>query len=338
MKRTTVLISLFWFFATGCSPSGPSAMPAGGSGTASGISWTQFVDPAEHAFTMQVPRGWKVVGGAYRFGPLDPRAMVDMTAPDGKTNLRFGDANVPPFTTLSATMRSLGWHEGRQYSPNGVAREVVANYRPGWVFADLYGQARFSPLCQSLRLKEMKQLPPIHESPGARTTAGEVLYTCDTAAGPKAAYVFAETQMTQMQSVKQWMVSWLYSFITPADQAPEAMKTILHSMGTFEIDQQWEAQQLRISGAAADTAYTQFKQNMALEHDRFTKQSAQFQNQVDGFTRAFRGVDLTTDTVDGTQREVWAGTGGTHWMSPLGDAATSPTSPGAQFHPLRTDP
>ena len=40
-------------------------------------------------------------------------------------------------------MIALGWHEGRSYSPRGVAKEVVANYRPGWVFADLYGQARF---------------------------------------------------------------------------------------------------------------------------------------------------------------------------------------------------
>ena len=75
---------------------------------------------------------------------------------------------------------------------------------------------------------------------------------------------------------------------------------------------------------------------MAMEHDRFTRQSAQFQSQVDGFTRAFRGVDLTTDRVDGTQREVWAGSGGTHWMSPLGDVVTSPTSPGAAYHPLNT--
>jgi hypothetical protein len=313
------------------------AIPAGASWTAAGIVWTQFEDPAEHAFTMQVPRGWKVVGGAYRFGPLDPRAMVDMTAPDGKTNLRFGDANVPPFATLSPSMRSLGWHEGRPYSPRGVAKEVVANYRPGWVFADLYGQARFSPVCQNLKLKEMKQLPAIHDNPGARTTAGEVLYTCDTTAGPRAAYVFAETQLTQMQSAGQWMVTWLYSFITPQDQAPEAMKTILHSLGTFEISQQWEAYQLRLNGSAGNDAYGDFKRTVAQEHDRFARQSAQFQSQVDGFTRALRGVDLTTDTVDGTQREVWAGSGATHWIGPVGDIVTSPNLPGAGYRPLKTE-
>ncbi len=336
MRRTILLVSLLVLCAFGSTPNGSIALATGASWTASGIAWMQFEDPAEHAFGMQVPRGWKVVGGAYRFGPLDPRAMVDMTAPDGKTNLRFGDANVPPFATLSQSMLSLGWREGRPYSPNGVAKEVVANYRPGWVFADLYGQARFSPVCRSLNLKQMKQVPAIHQNPQGRVTAGEVLYTCDTAAGPKVAYVFAETQLTYVQSAGQWLVTWLYSFITPEAQAPEAMKTILHSLGTFEINQDWEAAQIRLSGAAADAAYGDFKRNMAVEHDRFTRQSAQFQSQVIGFTRAFRGVDLTTDTVDGTQREVWTGSGGAHWISPLGDVVNSPTSPGAGFHELKT--
>ncbi len=337
MNRIKVLLAVFLLCMAGCSLSSPNAVPPNTSPNSSDISWIQFEDPAEHAFQIQVPRGWRVLGGAYRFGPLDPRAMVDMTSPDGRTNLRVGDANVPPYATLSSSMRALGWREGHPYSPNGVAKEVVANYRPGWVFADLYGQARFAPACQSLKLKEMKQLPPIHPSSSARVTAGEVLYSCQTPSGTKAAYVFAETTLTQMQSAGQWMVTWLYSFIAPADQAPDAMKLILHSMGTFEISQQWEAQQLRINSSSADTAITIFKQNTAREHERFAQQSAQFQTQVDGMSRAIRGVDLTTDSVDGTQREVWTGAGGTHWINPQGNVVTSPLSPGSQYHALHTE-
>lgn len=336
MRRTTLFISLLFVGTSGGMSRGPLMAAAEGSWAASGLSWTQFVDPAEQAFAIQVPRGWKVVGGAYRFGKLDIRAMVDMKSPDGKTDLRFGDANVPPFATFTSTMCNLGWQEGHAYSPNGVAREVVANYRPGWAFADLYGQGRFAQSCQSLKLKEMKQLPPIHENPQARVAAGEVLYTCDTAAGPMVAYVFAETQLTKMGMAGTWLVIWLHSFITPQDQAPEAMKAILHFLGTFEINDQWEARQIQLNGQAGGDAYNQFKQGMAQEHARFTRQSTQFQSQVDGFTRAFRGVDLTTDPVDGKQREVWMGTGGTHWINPVGDVVTSRTSPGSNFHPLQT--
>jgi hypothetical protein len=150
--------------------------------------------------------------------------------------------------------------------------------------------------------------------------------------------VFAETSLTQMGMAGAWLVTWLYSFITPEDQAPEAIKTMLHSLGTFEINEQWEAQQIRLNGQEGGAAYAQFKQSMAPEHERFARQSAQFQSQVEGFSRALRGVDLTVDPVDGKQREVWAGTGGTHWMNPLGNVVTSPTSPGAGYHALKTVP
>ena len=56
--------------------------------TLAAVSWTQFEDPAEHAFSLQIPAGWKVVGGLYRFGPLDPRVMVDLVSPDGGTRIR----------------------------------------------------------------------------------------------------------------------------------------------------------------------------------------------------------------------------------------------------------
>jgi len=302
------------------------------------IAWTRFQDPAEQAFTLQVPRGWKVVGGLYRFGVLDPRPMTDMTSPDGKTNIRLGDANVPPFTPLTPTLMSLGWREGRRYSPNGVAQEVVANYRPGWVFADIYGQARFGPLCRNLRLKEMKKVPPIHENPQARTTAGEALYACDSADGPKVAYVFAETQYTPMQSTGVWLVTSLASFIAPQAQAGEALKILLHSASTLTISDQWMAMQLRLEGAAADTAFTQFKQNMAHEQAHFEQQSAQSQSMVDSMSRALRGVDLTVDPVDGKQREVLSAAPGVrHWLTPTEQTVNSPIQcPGCRpLNPVR---
>jgi hypothetical protein len=203
------------------------------------------------------------------------------------------------------------------------------------VFADLYGQSRFASACGQLKLKAMHQLPPIHQNNQCRITAGDVLYTCDSPSGPKAAYVFAETSLTIMQSSGVWMVTWLYSFISPQEEAPEAMKTMLHSLGTFAIDQQWEARQIQTNGAAGQAAYAQFEQNMAAEHQRFTQQQQQFQNQVDGFSRALRGQDLVTNPIDGGQREVDIGTGGTHWVNATGNAVNSPGSPGAGYQPMQ---
>jgi hypothetical protein len=54
--------------------------------------------------------------------------------------------------------------------------------------------------------------------------------------------------------------------------------------------------------------------------------------------RVIRGVDLTTDSVDGKQREVWTGTGAPHWINGLNQVVDSPTQPGSNFHKLNTVP
>src|SRR6202451_2002096 len=57
--------------------------------------WVRFEDPVEHAFTLAVPKGWAGRGGLTRMGYSDHRPVVDLTSPDGRINVRFGDAAVP---------------------------------------------------------------------------------------------------------------------------------------------------------------------------------------------------------------------------------------------------
>jgi hypothetical protein len=309
----------------------------GAGAAAADPGWVQFQDPAEHAFTLQVPQHWHVTGGAFRFGPLDPRAMVEMVSPDGKMRLRLGDSGVPPYAVPDQTMLRSGLREGSRYSPRGVAQEVVANYRPGWVFADLYGQARFAPFCRTLDLKQMQQLAPVHASAGTQQlTAGEAIYRCDSTsrAGPMTAFVFAETQLTRIQTSAVWQVTWLYSFLAPEAQAATALQLILHAMGTFQIDPQWESFQLRLNGRAGDSAYRVFQQTMAQEHEHFQRQEAQSQQQVDAFSRALRGVTLTSDPVDHAQREVWTGPNANYFINPAGTVVNAAASPGSDFHKL----
>jgi hypothetical protein len=54
-------------------------------------AWAILQDAAEQAFQIGVPRAWKITGGLYRFGQLDPRIMVDMVSPNGEVDIRIGD-------------------------------------------------------------------------------------------------------------------------------------------------------------------------------------------------------------------------------------------------------
>jgi len=301
-------------------------------------SWTTFEDPAEQAFSIDVPAGWKTTGGTYRFGVLDPRIMVDMVSPDGKVDIRLGDYRIPPFAPLTPALRNLGFTEGRLYNPRNVAQEMVANYRPGWVFADVYGQSRFSGACSPLKLKSMERETPIHQNGlNQTTTAGQVLYSCESNAGSLVAYVFAETQFTQMQASGAWMVTWLCSFLAPRARAAETLQTMLHALSTFAISPDWYFRQLQMNASAAAGAMQDFKRNMSAIQEDYQRRTAASQSQFDQFDRALRGVDLTTDPVDGKEREVLS-TGTTHWINGLDQIIDSPTAPGGNVRRLPTKP
>jgi len=299
-------------------------------------SWTTFADPAEQAFRLSVPAGWKIIGGTYRFGVLDPRIMVDMVSPDGQVDIRIGDYRVPPYAPLTPTLRSSGFTEGRRYNPRNVAQEVVADYRPGWVFADVYGQARFSGGCTPLKLKSMRRETPIHQSgENQTTTAGQVVYRCESSTGTKVAYVFAETQYTAMQGSGAWMVTWLCSFLAPQERAAQTLNAMLHTLSTLSINPEWEYRQLQMNGSAAQGAMSDFQRSMAAIQQDYQRRTAASQSQFDEMDRALRGVDLTSDPVDGKQREV-VSTGQTHWINAVGTIMDSPTAPSGDVHKLNT--
>src|SRR5579871_2380356 len=120
-----------------------------GSGQASGggsaVSWTQFADPFEHAFSLQVPQGWTIQGGLFRMGFSDERLMVNMRSPDGKIEIRFGDISVPSYTPPN----QFHMREGAVYDLGAQAQMVVAHYRTGPEFAVLYAHARFAHTCKN---------------------------------------------------------------------------------------------------------------------------------------------------------------------------------------------
>lgn len=319
MNRILLLAFTFFVLTIACSSQAGSPVAA--------TSWTIFQDPAERAFQIAVPQGWKITGGLYRVAPLDPRIMVDMVSPDGKTEIRVGDYRVPRFAMLTPTLRTLGFNEGSSYN-----RQVVANYRPGWVFADVYGQGRYSGLCSELRLKSMQKQTPVHSNQGfAATTAGDVVYACESPVGMQIAYVFAETQLTQIQMSGSWSVNWLYSFITPQNQAAQTIKILFHALSTFDISPEWYRRQLEINQQSSEGTIHDFERNMSAIRADYERRTAASQSQFDSMDRALRGVDLVTDTVDGKQREVWVGTGGRHWENGMGDVMNAPSQPGGNY-------
>jgi hypothetical protein len=302
-------------------------------------SWTTVRDTREQAFSVEAPAGWKVQGGLLRKGPLDPRAQVDMVSPDGRIDMRIGDWGVPRFTVPTRQMEQRGFVEGRPYSSGKPpTTTIIARYREGHEFADLYGQARFRTLCQVLEPKAIKYVDPIftaaHDGPSS-ATAGEVIYRCVEGGREMAAYVYAETSLYQIEGAAVWATGYLLSFLAPKDMAASTYTLLFQSAASFAINPQWEMRQEQINAAQAATAMRNFQHTLQAAQARYQFWSASSAKRAQSFSDALLGQTLTVDPVSGQRRSVWTGTGATRWIDPLGDVVSSTLSPGSSFRALK---
>jgi hypothetical protein len=146
-------------------------------GCAQNVTWISMQKSQEHAFSMDVRKGWKVNGGIVHFALFEARMWVDMMSPDGKIDIRFGDPEVPHSYSIPNRFAD---HYGAPEGKMAINKVMMLRYEGGEAFADLYGQGRFAKTCAKLETKELKVLPAIHTSPvaGSRSDAGQAIFKC----------------------------------------------------------------------------------------------------------------------------------------------------------------
>jgi hypothetical protein len=327
------------------SQSSKPASPAA-SGKAQGTGqitadWVVVHDTIENAFSIEVPKGWKISGGAYRLGANNPRFVIDMTSPDGHTNLRVGDSAVPAFT-----VPNLAGPEGTRYS-TGVDWSIAARYLPGKDFAVTYAQGRFRGMCQDMQLKSTNPLPSVL-SPERQviartpqgdvvntTTAGEALFRCVANGQEFAAYVWAETTLTtsNFSNVRNWAVPGLVSLIAPRAQAPQALRMLDHSARSLTMNPQWIARQAALSRQSTAIVLQQTQANMAAQQQRFERMDAERHHQSMQMDDIINGVQWTVDPATGQHHEAPLGPNPNYFYNPnSGVSVNSTLRPGDPFN------
>lgn len=326
--------------STGCkaaapvSDGGPSAPGSGAS-----LTWTQFQDPFEQAFSAEVPQGWSVRGGLFRMGFSDERPMIDITSPDGQVNVRLGDVAIPTYTEPN----QYHAREGEIYDLGAQAQLVIARYRSGPEFAVAYSHVRFYQDCHDAVSDSTNvdfAVPgyiPVEGQP-TQSSAGQIAYRC--AGGQKLAYAFARTSESQAL----WGAVTLGSFLTAIDRVAQARTVLTHCAQTFRLSPAWIEKQKQMDAYALQyqrarqqqrifelgQQIQQFEAKMQAMRDQvssFERHQAAQASQVEGFTQALRGVTPTIDPYTGEAREVWTGPKSNYWTNGLGAVVNSTNAP-----------
>ena len=229
------------------------------------LDFVRWHDPSENAFSLDVPRAWRVNGGLIRFAPTDTRHGVELVSPDGKIRVQHGDAQVPGFVTPTPMGMSMGLTEGRWYTPGYGVNLMVRRYVPGVYFVAEYVQNRFGQTCSGLTFAERRERPDfaslfneyfVQHGLSLQDTVGEVIFTCTANGEPMRGHYFAATAlgMVGADGGALWHMDRLNGYLASEGKADIAEAVLERSFTSFETNPQWYAMQTGIAAHSSQVA------------------------------------------------------------------------------------
>ena len=333
-------------------PTAPAAEP---------VRWVTYTDPAEHAFTIQVPAGWNVTGGSRRMSTEEIRSGVEAQSPDGTIKLFYGDLSVPIFTVPSQVLAMGGYRPGMIYSPGYGQQFLIMPYMSGENFASQWGEKRIARDCTGVsvvnaqpRADASHGIDMAYANGGVRTSilAGEANFSCTMAGQPADGYVFAGTELVQASASSLWDVKALAGFVATASRAREASDLLSHMVGSFVIDSDWAARQaqttaqtnriVKQTNQVVSNAIIQNNRNLSEASDRIfqagqARSKAQF-NAVENYDeKAVRGSSEYVNPETGTSYGNLDNSKAHQYVNPSGQTfgTNSENSPGPGWTELQ---
>ncbi|MBY0550946.1 MAG: hypothetical protein K2W95_26950 [Candidatus Obscuribacterales bacterium] len=293
--------------------------------------YTQFVDPSERSFSVEVPVGWKVEGRMSRASAIDCRPWVKVTSPDNLMCVFIGDDSIRPSTMPTSTLSALGFRVGSPY--NGTQ---VLPYIPARKFLDKYVNLKLGSILSNLQVVSEGEHPDIalavNGTVGAtRSECASIKITADYGNIPASGYYIAATKATVQSGTGMWWVTYIAGSIGPADQDAVGLAVLLHMMQTFQMNPEWQqraqqttaavSQNYRASANAMsksimDRYWTQQAANERFNQGYWNRQASQ-DRAANNFSDYMRDQQTVADPHTGERYKV--DQANEHWIDPAGN-------------------
>jgi hypothetical protein len=236
------------------------------------VMFTTWRDPREGAFTLSVPQGWQVSGGAMRRSAVDITHVVRAGTSDGRVQIFINDADIVPHEVPNQLTAAAGFREGQMTKGAWGGPVLLERYHNGSQFAQEYIRKRICPQAEFTgggelpnETQEMNaQVVPYGRSMGsnAGSSVGEVYFRC----GSDLDYVTATSVYTAPltgQGVTMWFIYQISGFAVKKSVDATFAMYVLHTMtASFRFDPEWESRSER-EAQALTSSVTNMQRAMA---------------------------------------------------------------------------
>jgi len=283
-------------------------------------TYVEWRDPFEKAFTVEVPAGWRVEGGLYRFASVDTRSALTLTSPARHIRITFGDKDLPTFTEPNPMLQWSGFREGSLYSPGYGVTMLVKRYIAGPEFVRDYIPLKPARDCANLQFTESRPRPDADQAVNRlysrfatygvtmEQRSGDASFTCTEDGKPMAGYHFAGTLRTRSSTQGGiWIAQHLFGFIAIPEKARQAQEVIRHIVGSITVNPEWaRTQQQTTMETSRIVSETNQAVSKIIDDTYWTRQRSQ-----DEVSRrrsnAMLGLEDVVDPATGRQLQVEAG-------------------------------
>ncbi len=231
-------------------PAAPPPSKPGPPVNVSNVHYSTYTDPAEHAFTVQVPSGWRVGGRMMRYGPINIAPFAQALTPDGSIFVQIGDWRIKDYSDVP------GFRQGALYYP-GMLVMVVRRFQSAQQYARSYSGEFAKQLgCGNVSFtgSESPANPVPATVPQARLDTSLVEFHCTRSGQNFSGRVTVSHQSYRIVNTIGWDVLYLACLLARDDQSAAGV-AVWHKMrSSFRFDSNWNAQQGRVATAATRPA------------------------------------------------------------------------------------
>ena len=225
------------------------------------MQWTPWRDPREGAYTVEVPQGWQIEGGMFRFGNTDTRRAVQARSPEGDAVVQLGDPNLTSFEIPTPMMFQMGMREGQRNNPTGNFQTTIAQFMPARVFNRWYLANFLQSEVEGAQVGQEQNMPELSQQqtmqmqrsgmPGQVDVANAEFSGRSRRTGKPVSGVIMAT-VTRFppgpMGGGMWAANPVWCITTAGDAEAEnrkavAMAALLHLMNSWHDDPAWVARE-----------------------------------------------------------------------------------------------
>lgn len=215
------------------------------------VRYVRYADPAENAFTVQAPAGWRVGGRMVRYGPISIAPFVQAMTPDGTIFVQLGDWHIKDYCDIP------GWREGQLYTP-GTSVEFVRRVHSAEQYAHAYSLDFQKELgCGNSSFTGSQSLPNppgVAGLPQARVETNLTQFNCQRGGQPYTGRVMVSVQAYRLPTSIGWNILYLASVLARQDHAAMGFDVFDKMRNSFAFDSNWTTREALIARQATRPA------------------------------------------------------------------------------------